>query len=132
MSKHTPGPWIRSGHFIFGPKHAESRHPNGRVLVAKVVEGSHRADPQLDGGADRFGFDSEANASLIAGAAELLEACQASLLQVESYIEDAGGRQSVEEGTILSEMIDLCDQLTAAITKATNGCRTDTGKGGQQ
>lgn len=69
---HTPGPWVFNGHHIYGPKHEDSKHPNGRVFVASVARGAHRADPLLDGGADRFGFDSEADVRLIAAAPDLL------------------------------------------------------------
>ena len=73
---HTPGPWVFNGHHIYGPKHEDSKHPNGRVFVASVARGIHRADPLLDGGADRFGFDSEADVRLIAAAPDLLEALE--------------------------------------------------------
>jgi hypothetical protein len=70
-AKFTKGPWKKEGHAVYGPKHALSKHKNGRVLVCEVVRGSHRADPLLDGGADRFGFDSEADAHLIGAAPEM-------------------------------------------------------------
>jgi len=72
--KHTPGPWVHEGHLIYGPEHVLSKHPNGRVLIAEVIEGSYRADPHLDGGADRFDFCSKADVRLIANAPELLYA----------------------------------------------------------
>ena len=73
---YTPGPWEAQGHKVYGPSHPESKHPNGRVFVATVAQGTHRADPLLEGGADRFGFDSEADVQLIAAAPELLEALE--------------------------------------------------------
>lgn len=61
----TPGPWVNDGHSIYGPEHELSLHPNGRVYITRVVQGTHRADPDLEGGRDRFGFDSLADAELI-------------------------------------------------------------------
>ncbi len=73
MSNHTPGPWVAQGHKVYGPSHHESKHPNGRIFIADVARGTHRADPLLDGGADRFEFDSETDVRLIAAAPEMLE-----------------------------------------------------------
>lgn len=76
-AKFTKGPWKKEGHAVYGPKHALSKHKNCRVLVCEVIRGSHRADPSLDGGADRFGFDSEADANLIAAAPDMYAALEA-------------------------------------------------------
>ena len=61
----TPGPWMNEDHMIYGPKHEQSKHRNGRVYITRVEQGVVRADPGLDGGADRFGFDSMADTRLI-------------------------------------------------------------------
>lgn len=75
--KHTPGPWHLEGHIVYGPAHAESRHPNGRICIARVLRaGTERADPLLEGGADRFGFDSEADARLIAASPSMFAALE--------------------------------------------------------
>lgn len=109
---YTPGPWVMEGHFVFGPVHEQSRHPNGRVLVAKVVRGSYRADPLLDGGADRFSFDSLHDARLIAAAPELYEALEAAYLVLTS------------QKTRLEEYADAVALARAALAKA----RADEGK----
>ena len=87
LSWHTPGPWIAEGHQIYGPKHEESKHPNGRILVCNVIRGSQRRDPQLDGGADRFELDSEADVALIACAPALLDAAKQALIFMENCFE---------------------------------------------
>ena len=79
----TPGPWHREGLSIYGPKHPDSRHKNGRIYIGAVVVGTNRADPQLDGGAERFEFDATADAKLIAAAPDLLEACKAMISELE-------------------------------------------------
>ena len=84
---HTPGPWVFNGHHIYGPKHEDSKHPNGRVFVASVARGVHRADPLLDGGADRFSFDSEADVRLIAAAPDLLTATEAWVAAMDKWLE---------------------------------------------
>ena len=116
MSKHTPGPWTLT--HVAGSNFSVQRFEIRGAFGDKpnIYPIFNRALGEIEGARICV---SPADARLIAAAPELLEACQASLLQVESYIEDAGGRRSVEEGTILSEMIGLCDQLTAAITRAT-------------
>ena len=47
--KATPE-FIREGYFIYGPKHPASKHPNGRIFIANIIEGSNQRDPHLDGG----------------------------------------------------------------------------------
>lgn len=88
---HTPGPWVHVSHRIYGPLDPESRHSNGRVLVAQVIRGSRRADPDLFGGAERFSFDSEADANLIAAAPEMYEALNW-LTHIEHGIGKSGGK----------------------------------------
>jgi len=84
MSKHTPGPWHQNGMNIYGPKHPESKHGNGRIFIAEVAQGSRRAVPELHGGAERFGFDAKADVRLMTTAPELLGACQAALAAMEA------------------------------------------------
>lgn len=88
-TQHTPGPWVAVGHAIYGPVHKNSNYPNGRVFIARVAEGTHRADPRLEGGADRFAFDSEADVRLIKAAPKLLAALKQIL---ESTDSDAIGK----------------------------------------
>ena len=119
---HTPGPWVFNGHHIYGPKHEDSKHPNGRVFVASVARGIHRADPLLDGGADRFGFDSEADVRLIAAAPELLEALEASRKAINTLDEDALGMVTREDGhggiNYWPFKVELLHQIDTAIAKA--------------
>lgn len=89
IPRHTPGPWVAVGHAIYGPVHKHSNYPNGRVFIARVAEGTHRADPRLEGGADRFEFDSEADVRLIKAAPKLLAALKGIL---ESTDSDAIGK----------------------------------------
>lgn len=100
--KHTPGPWVAEGHAIYGPVHHKSNYPNGRVFITKVASGTHRADPQLEDGADRFGFDSEADVRLIKTAPKLLAALKGI---VESTPSEAIGE---------AEWNAACDALSEA------------------
>jgi hypothetical protein len=111
---HTPGPWVFNGHHIYGPKHEDSKHPNGRVFVASVARGAHRADPLLDGGADRFGFDSEADVRLIAAAPDLLEALELARQFLSNGIE-LGYIRLPDEGDPARETLKV---IEAAIAKA--------------
>ena len=113
-NRHTPGPWIVEGMNIYGPVHANSRHTNGRVLVSQVIQGTHRADPSLDGGADRFGFDSNKDAKLIAASPEMLEA----LYRAEDGLSGAISSWRQENGDIASTLGAL-KAVRAAISKAT-------------
>lgn len=72
---HTPGPWVIDwdGHHIFGPQHPDSRHKNGRILIAGVKQGGQRAVEGIGtDGHDRFSFDSRDDAKLIAASPEML------------------------------------------------------------
>ena len=111
---HTPGPWVFNGHHIYGPKHEDSKHPNGRVFVASVARGVHRADPLLDGGADRFSFDSEADVRLIAAAPDLLEALELARQFLSNGIE-LGYIRLPDEGDPARETLKV---IKAAIAKA--------------
>jgi hypothetical protein len=113
-NRHTPGPWIADGMSIYGPVHANSKHKNGRVLVSQVIVGTHRADPSLDGGSDRFGFDSSKDAKLIAASPELLEA----LYRAEDGLSGAISSWRQENGDIASTLGAL-KAVRAAIAKAT-------------
>ena len=113
---HTPGPWIMEGHFVFGPTHELSRHPNGRVLVAEVIRGSHRADPQLNGGANHFSFDSLHDARLIAAAPEMLE-CLEHIQGIVSESQGVAGWH--QNGQVASwDELGLREEIDGVLAKA--------------
>jgi len=75
-TQHTPGPWEKNKYGqVFGPATPQSKHSNGRVFIAHIVDEKGRHFPNVDTGIlDEAG---QADARLIAAAPDLLEACQA-------------------------------------------------------
>lgn len=89
LCKHTPGPWRVKADKRVGPY--------GFYIVVVCDEGYEFEDAMHVAGTGRsiVVFDDEevrANANLIAAAPDLLEACRATLLELESLLAVAAGR----------------------------------------
>lgn len=93
--EHTPGPWTRDG------------------LTIKTSRGVIAACPVPQAGGV---FDCQANATLIAAAAELVEA----LKEARAWFPDSSrGRTPEERGALRGMQTEMWDQVDAALAKAT-------------
>ena len=110
MSKHTRGPWIPSG-YGFNVLTGDSMHSIASVDAPWRPDDNERARERI------------ANAHLIAAAPDLLAACEAALIWLDSapiHYENGVEHNGMDEGDILGTRghVRITDQLTTAITKA--------------
>lgn len=83
--KATPS-FIQDGLSIYGPLHPESKHPNGRIFVAKVAEGSNRRHSDLSCGAG-IGSGLADAAHIAANAPDVVKAHINEILRLRSEVE---------------------------------------------
>jgi len=107
MSKHTPGPW-QMGHASSGrgPNDDGGDYP---IYVADNSDYKHILAEVICQTSPLVFQPAEANAKLIAGAPELLEACQQMLWHATMGPDEVGAQQWDED----------CTLMAAAIKKAT-------------
>ncbi|MBD5417321.1 MAG: hypothetical protein HDR50_06615 [Desulfovibrio sp.] len=86
--KATPS-FIQEGLSIYGPLHPESKHPNGRIFVAKVAEGSNRRDPHLFDGAGVGSGPADA-AHIAANSPDVVKAHVDEILRLRAEVQRLG------------------------------------------
>lgn len=108
MSKHTPGPWqVKIG--SQQPKLQVWRHEPNQLPITRIADVIEQPIPIEHG-------DHVCNASLIAAAPDLLEACQEAIIALDmddKFGDDIDARHDAEENAFLL--------LKSAVRKATGG-----------
>ena len=101
--KHTPGPWLREGRFIYALHEWKGRQVN-------------RFSTQVDSYTSQGGTmeEAEANARLIAAAPDLLEVARKLAAWDKKW-----PKWSDSNGTSEKELNAICEDAHAAIAKAT-------------
>ena len=84
--KATPS-FIQEGLSIYGPLHPDSKHPNGRIFVAKVAEGSNKRDPHLFGGAGAGSGVADA-AHIAANSPDVVKAHVDEILRLRNLVQE--------------------------------------------
>ncbi len=114
----TPGPWVRNGRSIYGPKHPASKHHNGRIFLGTIAEGSNRRDPHLSGGhfGERIPGDGTCDAEFIIQAREAIPAL---LTMLEKVISERDAYKAS------AEALANADPVITSMDRLVNECGDD-------